>query len=124
MRVRGRELPCRPPRPRTAGSIHGSASRGPRSAGSSGAPGTPAPRRNVGSRACTRRGRLGSSVHQMKLGQGRIVKAETLAGSAPVALPVEQKTLPRGHLVHRVVLEAAERAQALIAAAEARAARL
>jgi flagellar biosynthesis/type III secretory pathway protein FliH len=60
----------------------------------------------------------------MKLGQGRIVKAETLAGGAPVALPVEQKTLPRGHLVHRVELEAAERAQALIAAAEARAARL
>lgn len=60
----------------------------------------------------------------MKLGQGRIVKAEGLAGATPVTLEVEDKTLPRGQLVRREVLDAAERARSLVAAAEAQAAKL
>src|SRR3954462_35648 len=108
MRVRGRKLPGGPPRPRPARAASGSGSRSTRVAGRSGAPGTPAPRGNVGPRACARRRRVGGTVHQMRLGQGRIVKAEGLSGGAPVALHAEEKTLPRGHLVRREVLEAAE----------------
>jgi len=60
----------------------------------------------------------------MKLGRGRIIKAEGLANATRQALELDDKTLPRGHVVRREVLEAAERARALIAAAEARAAKI
>lgn len=60
----------------------------------------------------------------MNVAQGRVVKAEGLATANRVTAEVEDPTLPRGQLVRREVLEAAERAQALIAAAEARAAKL
>ncbi len=57
----------------------------------------------------------------MTLALGRIIKAEGLAGAARVELEVEDKTLPRGHVVRREVLDAAERAQRLLENAEARA---
>jgi flagellar assembly protein FliH len=60
----------------------------------------------------------------MKLGAGRIIKADELAPCARVPLEIEAKTLPRGQVVRREVLAAAERARALIAAAEVRAAQL
>jgi len=60
----------------------------------------------------------------MKLGHGRIIKAEGLASATRVVLEVEDKTLPRGQVVRREVLEAADRAQAIIAAAEEQAAKL
>ncbi|HKO46702.1 MAG TPA: FliH/SctL family protein [Polyangiaceae bacterium] len=60
----------------------------------------------------------------MKLGLGRIIKAEGLATARRVSLEVESQTLPRGQVVRREVLEAGERARALIAAAEAQAAKL
>jgi len=60
----------------------------------------------------------------MTLGQGRIIKAEGLANATRVTLECEHKTLPRGKVVRREVLEAAERARSIIAAAEARAAKL
>jgi len=60
----------------------------------------------------------------VKLGQGRVIKAEHLTAATPVRLEREDKTLPRGQVVRREVLEAAERAQALITAAQARAAQL
>jgi len=60
----------------------------------------------------------------MTLGLGRVIKADGLAAATRVALEIEEKTLPRGQVVRREVLEAAERAHALIAAAEARASQL
>jgi flagellar biosynthesis/type III secretory pathway protein FliH len=60
----------------------------------------------------------------MKLGMGRIIKAEALANAEPRALVFEDETLPRGQLVRREVLEAAERARTLVASAEARAERI
>ena len=60
----------------------------------------------------------------MKLGEGRIIKADGLKAAAPVKLEIEDKTLPRGQIVRREVLAAAERARALIAEAEAQAAKL
>jgi len=60
----------------------------------------------------------------MTLGRGRVIKAEGLTAATPVRLEVEDKTLPRGQVVRREVLEAAERARALIASAELRAAEL
>jgi len=60
----------------------------------------------------------------MKLGQGRIIKADGLEGAARVPLDTEDKTLPRGRIVRREVLEAADRARSIVAAAEARAAKL
>ncbi len=60
----------------------------------------------------------------MKLSLGRVVKAAELAGAASVSLEIEEKTLPRGQLVRREVLEAAERAARLIGEAEASAARI
>jgi len=60
----------------------------------------------------------------MKLAQGRIIKADGLSGATPVALIIEDKTLPRGQIVRREVLEAAERARSLVAAAETQAAQL
>lgn len=60
----------------------------------------------------------------MSLAVGRIIKAEGLAGAALVELEVEDKTLPRGQVVRREVLEAAERAHKLLAEAEARAERI
>ncbi|HEY0468797.1 MAG TPA: FliH/SctL family protein, partial [Polyangiaceae bacterium] len=61
--------------------------------------------------------------HQMKLGLGRVIKAEDLTTAVRAPLEIEDKTLPRGQLVRREVLAAAERARALIAAAEAQAAK-
>ncbi|HEY3255722.1 MAG TPA: FliH/SctL family protein [Polyangiaceae bacterium] len=60
----------------------------------------------------------------MKLGLGRVLKADRLSGAAPVSLELEEKTLPRGQIVRREVLEAAERARSLLATAEARAAQV
>ena len=60
----------------------------------------------------------------MKLGQGRIIKADQLSTSTRVPLEIEAKTLPRGRVVGREVLAAADRARALVAAAEVRAAKL
>ena len=60
----------------------------------------------------------------MKLGVGRVIKAEALTTAVPVKLVVEERTLPRGQLVRREVLEAADRARALLAAAEAQAAHI
>ena len=60
----------------------------------------------------------------MKLHVGRVIKAEGLATAALLHLEVEEKTLPRGQVVRREVLDAAERAHRLIAEAEERAARI
>jgi flagellar biosynthesis/type III secretory pathway protein FliH len=60
----------------------------------------------------------------MKIGQGRLIKADGLANATRVSFELDEPTLPRGQIVHRVVLEAADRARELIAAAEAQAARL
>jgi flagellar biosynthesis/type III secretory pathway protein FliH len=60
----------------------------------------------------------------MKVGQGRIIKGEGLANATRVPLQIDEQTLPRGQVVRREVLEAADRARELIAAAEARAAKL
>jgi len=60
----------------------------------------------------------------MKLGQGRIIKADGLGSATRVSLEREEQTLPRGQVVRREVLEAGERARSIIAAAEARAAKL
>lgn len=60
----------------------------------------------------------------MKVGQGRIIKADGLAHATRVPFELDDKTLPRGQIVRREVLEAAERARELLAAAEARAAKL
>lgn len=60
----------------------------------------------------------------MTLSFGRVVKGEALAGAEPLIPEIEEKTLPRGQIVRREVLEAAERAQALLARAEARAAEI
>ena len=60
----------------------------------------------------------------MTLALGRIIKAEGLASATRVELAIEDKTLPRGHVVRREVLDAAERAQSLLANAEARAQRI
>lgn len=60
----------------------------------------------------------------MKLETGRVIQAEALTGAQRVELVVEEKTLPRGQVVRREVLEAAERAQRLLNLAEERAARI
>jgi flagellar biosynthesis/type III secretory pathway protein FliH len=60
----------------------------------------------------------------MKLGLGRVIKADELSTSTPVRLQIEEKTLPRGQVVRREVLAASDRAQALIAAAEEQSAQL
>ena len=60
----------------------------------------------------------------MKLSVGRVIKAEALASAVRVSLHVDEKTLPRGQVVRREVLDAAERAARLIAAAEERATRI
>ncbi len=60
----------------------------------------------------------------MKLGLGRVIKAAELSGAAAISLEIEEKTLPRGQLVRREVLEAAERAARLIGEAEASATRI
>ncbi|MEO8906276.1 MAG: FliH/SctL family protein [Polyangiaceae bacterium] len=60
----------------------------------------------------------------MKLALGRVIKADKLSGAASIVLEIEQKTLPRGQLVRREVLEAAERAARLINEAQASAARI
>lgn len=60
----------------------------------------------------------------MKLGFGRVTKAAELAGATPIPLEIEAKTLPRGLVVRREVLEAAERAARIMSHAEATAARI
>jgi len=55
---------------------------------------------------------------------GRISKQAPLDGARPVLPEIEEKTLPRGQLVRKEVLDAAERASSLIARAEARAAEI
>lgn len=60
----------------------------------------------------------------MTLAVGRVIKAESLGGAARVELEAEDQTQPRGHVVRREVLDAAERAQRLLASAEARAQRI
>ena len=60
----------------------------------------------------------------MKLAIGRVIKAEALGAAVSLELEVDEKTLPRGHLVRREVLEAAERARALVSAAEQHATRI
>jgi flagellar biosynthesis/type III secretory pathway protein FliH len=60
----------------------------------------------------------------VKLGFGRVIKAAELAGAAPISLEIEAKTLPRGQVVRREVLEAAERAARIMSHAEATAARI
>ena len=57
----------------------------------------------------------------MTLQVGRVIKADGLAQAVLAPLQVEDKTLPRGQIVRREVLEAAERARSLLAAAEERA---
>src|SRR6187431_143902 len=124
MRVRGRELPRRPARGGAARTIWAATRRSESLANSSRASSARTARRGLGAGACSCRQRSAGAVHQMKLGFGRIVKADDLAAVTRVALEIEEKTLPRGQIVQRVVLEAAERARALIAAAEAQAAKL
>ena len=60
----------------------------------------------------------------MKLALGRVIKAEGLSGAAAATLEIDEKTLPHGHVVRREVLEAAERARALVSQAEQRAAHI
>jgi flagellar biosynthesis/type III secretory pathway protein FliH len=60
----------------------------------------------------------------MKLGVGRVLKAEALSGAVTISLEIDEKTLPRGQVVRREVLAAAERAQRLVSAAEERAAHI
>ena len=60
----------------------------------------------------------------MKLGRGRVLKAEALSGAERVAPEILEKTLPRGQIVRREVLEAADRAARLVSSAELQAARL
>ena len=60
----------------------------------------------------------------MTLSHGRVVKHEALEGARPLLPEIEEKTLPRGQLVRKEVLEAAERASTLVARAEARAAEI
>jgi flagellar biosynthesis/type III secretory pathway protein FliH len=57
----------------------------------------------------------------MKLGVGRVLKADALSGAVAVSLEIEEKTLPRGQVVRREVLDAAERAQRLLSTAQERA---
>ena len=57
----------------------------------------------------------------MKLGLGRVIKAEALTEARRLDLEIAEKTLPRGHVVQRAVLEAADRAARLLLAAEERA---
>jgi len=60
----------------------------------------------------------------VKLAVGRVIKASELSSAAAISLHIEEKTLPRGQLVQRSVLQAAERAARLIGEAEASAARI
>ena len=60
----------------------------------------------------------------MKLGMGRVLKAEALTSASRFVPELQEKTLPRGQLVRREVLEAADRVRGLLAAAEERAARI
>ncbi|MEO6602406.1 MAG: FliH/SctL family protein [Polyangiaceae bacterium] len=60
----------------------------------------------------------------MSVAVGRVIKAEGLANAARVEFEIEAKTLPRGHVVRREVLDAADRARTLLANAEAHAQRI
>ncbi|HWZ93215.1 MAG TPA: FliH/SctL family protein [Polyangiaceae bacterium] len=60
----------------------------------------------------------------MKLSLGRVVKADALGHAARLDLEIEEKTLPRGQVVRREVLLAAERAERLLAGAQERAAHI
>jgi flagellar biosynthesis/type III secretory pathway protein FliH len=60
----------------------------------------------------------------MTIARGRVIKAEGLAAAVSIPLETEEATLPRGQVVRREVLLAAERAERLVRAAEERAARI
>ncbi|HEX3774322.1 MAG TPA: FliH/SctL family protein [Polyangiaceae bacterium] len=60
----------------------------------------------------------------MKLEFGHVVKADAAADALRIELEIDEKTLPRGQVVRKEVLDAAERAKSILAAAEARAAEL
>jgi flagellar biosynthesis/type III secretory pathway protein FliH len=60
----------------------------------------------------------------MKLGTGRVLKAEALSGAVTVSLEIDDKTLPRGQVVRREVLAAAECATRLVSVAQERAAHI
>lgn len=60
----------------------------------------------------------------MKLGLGRVIKAAELAGAVPVSVEIEKRTLPRGEVVRREVLQAAERAARILSEAEVNAAHI
>jgi len=60
----------------------------------------------------------------MTLCGGRVLKAEALTGAERVAPELEEKTLPRGQVVPKAVLQAAERAERLVRDAEQRAAQI
>ena len=57
----------------------------------------------------------------MTLTVGRVIKADALTDATRLPFELEDKTLPRGHVVRREVLEAAQRAQRLLADAEEKA---
>src|SRR4051812_44887829 len=60
----------------------------------------------------------------MSLAIGRLIKSDIAASAARVELEVEDKTLPRGQVVRREALDAAERARTLLANADAAARRI
>ncbi len=60
----------------------------------------------------------------MTVAVGRVIKADGLANAVRFEFEVEDKTLPRGHVVRREVLDAAERARTLLVNAEAQAQRI
>jgi flagellar biosynthesis/type III secretory pathway protein FliH len=57
----------------------------------------------------------------MKLCMGRVIKADNLADALRVDLEIDEKTLPRGQVVRKEVLDAAERAHGMLQVAEERA---
>jgi len=58
----------------------------------------------------------------VKIGLGRVIKAEALADAEPIHIEHDEKTLPRGQVVASAVLDANDRALSLLQAAEGRAA--
>ena len=60
----------------------------------------------------------------MKLALGRVIKADALTSAARIDLEIDEKTLPRGQIVRKEVLEAAEHARRLLQSAEERAAHI
>lgn len=54
----------------------------------------------------------------MKINVGRVVKADQLSSATLAPLSIDEKTLPRGHVVRGEVLAADARARSLVTAAE------